>query len=1100
MCKLVNWMSFRMNPASESDAPPTLEMNGGVPMETTAPSGTNGITSAANGDTIADESGDCETMHIVEDISAEGGQVPGANGSGSHQDAEAPNPWETPRQEPINGVVQPRVLPPPGKPTRHTNQLEYIAQNVLKPALKHKHAWPFLKPVDTEKLNIPDYHKVIKRPMDMTTIEKRLRNCYYYSAKDCMQDFQTIFNNCYQFNQNEDDVSLMCKNVQMLYEEKIQGLPEQEVEIARPTQKRGKTSKRGGAVGRSAATRVSMSASRESSIHQGVADSSIADESAMEGLDPTISALPSKVQKGVKRKADTTTSVDGTPPARREQRPKKTITQHTFPDFSKMEPRLKGKLNEAMKFCGKLIVDFMGKKYKSSLWPFVEPVNAEALGCPDYYDIVKDPMDFTTMKKKFDARQYINAEEIKMEFSKIISNCFLYNAPGTPVNTCGKALKTILEDRWKQLPPEPRSTPAPAELPSVKPAPAEPAASTSHAHVIPATPVAKQEVLAPAPSAVATVNSGIPPLVHVPIDDDDQINQLLLSIQAGQKWATHWLQELQRASQNVLMLIVQRQEARKNRESVPTLAPDAYNSIISVLSAVSQKPLEEIEAAVHHANLTTTTPAAAVAATPAAASQRGRKPGPKKTVAKAEPISVPQTPVMQQAPPPRMPPVETPLVAPVQSAPAVPAKSGRGRKPGSKNKPKPDPAAVVPAPVQSGTSTKDLRDDYYFNTDDEHSSEPMTYEEKRQLSVDINKLPGDRLSKVVAIIESREDLHDFNPEEIEIDFETLKPTTLRELEAFVASCLKRKPKKPYTSKNPVDLESRKKDLEARIQDLNNQSGRKVPNGRPGPSQPARSNNDNASSSESSSSESSSSDSSSSDSSDSDSDNEEEAPSRKSAGPPPVSKEEPKRASTVGQGPFSADATGRSSGGYNDNDVKTERKSPSPMGLVHTGAAPLLVSNNPEVMSIGIGESILDQLLPGAQTNESMSDRDSSGVPNMGSWASLSKRPSKPSAGSQQTKQQAALEQFRKQAKEKEERRKQLKEEEDRKRRQKELVAQAAAAHQQNQYNMAAPVTEDKEDLEILRLREKERLEREALENEIDMTSQMELMANFEAQF
>jgi bromodomain-containing protein 3 len=40
----------------------------------------------------------------------------------------------------------------------------------------------------------------------------------------------------------------------------------------------------------------------------------------------------------------------------------------------------------------------------------------------------------------------------------------------------------------------------------------------------------------------------------------------------------------------------------------------------------------------------------------------------------------------------------------------------------------------------------------------------------------------------VNIIESREKITDFNPEEIEIDFETLKPVTLRELEAYVKMC------------------------------------------------------------------------------------------------------------------------------------------------------------------------------------------------------------------------------------------------------------------------------------------------------------------------
>ena len=70
------------------------------------------------------------------------------------------------------------------------------------------------------------------------------------------------------------------------------------------------------------------------------------------------------------------------------------------------------------------------------------------------------------------------------------------------------------------------------------------------------------------------------------------------------------------------------------------------------------------------------------------------------------------------------------------------------------------------------------------------SVKPMTYEEKRQLSLDINKLPGERLGKVVQIIQAREpSLRDSNPDEIEIDFEVLKPSTLRELEMYVNSVL-----------------------------------------------------------------------------------------------------------------------------------------------------------------------------------------------------------------------------------------------------------------------------------------------------------------------
>lgn len=63
---------------------------------------------------------------------------------------------------------------------------------------------------------------------------------------------------------------------------------------------------------------------------------------------------------------------------------------------------------------------------------------------------------------------------------------------------------------------------------------------------------------------------------------------------------------------------------------------------------------------------------------------------------------------------------------------------------------------------------------------------------------------------------------DTNPDEIEIDFETLKPATLRELERYVQSCLREKNKAP--SKKPKNAEEReqeqarkKEELEKRLQ-------------------------------------------------------------------------------------------------------------------------------------------------------------------------------------------------------------------------------------------------------------------------------------------
>merc|ERR1719342_1929286 len=100
---------------------------------------------------------------------------------------------------------------------------------------------------------------------------------------------------------------------------------------------------------------------------------------------------------------------------------------------------------------------------------------------------------------------------------------------------------------------------------------------------------------------------------------------------------------------------------------------------------------------------------------------------------------------------------------------------------------------------------------------------------RRQLSSDINKLPGEKIGRVVHIIQSREpSLRETNPDEIEIDFETLKASTLRELEKYVSGCLKKTNKigtgrklVDETSKTPakVQLQKQENDLKKRLHEV-----------------------------------------------------------------------------------------------------------------------------------------------------------------------------------------------------------------------------------------------------------------------------------------
>lgn len=133
--------------------------------------------------------------------------------------------------DPVNGIVQPAVKPHPDRPGRSTNQLSYIAKNVMKVVWKHQFSWPFQQPVDANKLNLPDYHKIIKQPMDLGTIKKRLENNYYWKSQEVCDDFQTMFDNCYIYNKPGEDVVVMAQALEKIFKGKVAQMPKEEIKI-----------------------------------------------------------------------------------------------------------------------------------------------------------------------------------------------------------------------------------------------------------------------------------------------------------------------------------------------------------------------------------------------------------------------------------------------------------------------------------------------------------------------------------------------------------------------------------------------------------------------------------------------------------------------------------------------------------------------------------------------------------------------------------------------------------------------------------------------------------------------------------------------------
>ncbi|KAG6776387.1 hypothetical protein POTOM_019893 [Populus tomentosa] len=63
-------------------------------------------------------------------------------------------------------------------------------------------------------------------------------------------------------------------------------------------------------------------------------------------------------------------------------------------------------------------------------WPFKEPVDARDV--PDYYDIIKDPMDLKTMSKRVESEQYyVTLEMFIADVKRMCANARTYNSPDT---------------------------------------------------------------------------------------------------------------------------------------------------------------------------------------------------------------------------------------------------------------------------------------------------------------------------------------------------------------------------------------------------------------------------------------------------------------------------------------------------------------------------------------------------------------------------------------------------------------------------------------------------------------------------------------------
>ncbi|KAH3669161.1 hypothetical protein WICMUC_005000 [Wickerhamomyces mucosus] len=358
----------------------------------------------------------------------------------SDQDKTQESSEQSSSQQPIvqNSNIPLPTDPAPKPPTEPdlnnlpTNPIpkhqQQFASRVIKIIKRMKDAAPFLAPVDVEKLKIPFYYNYITRPMDLSTIEKKLNAGAYEDIQHYIDDFNLMVNNCIKFNGSDSGISQMARNIQASFEKHNLNIPPRELP-KKETHSNGNTSSTTNTTGTTNGNgrRKPNTPTPETS------------QLNSEGL-PTI-------RRG---------STNGSRPKREIHPPKPKDMPYDI------RPKKK-KFAAELRFCQQVVKELTSKKYESFSYPFLEPVDPVALGCPTYFDYVKEPMDLSTVQNKLNNGQYNNAEEFEHDVRLVFKNCYIFNPEGSAVNMMGHRLEAIFDKKWLDRPIIPDTPPQVSE-------------------------------------------------------------------------------------------------------------------------------------------------------------------------------------------------------------------------------------------------------------------------------------------------------------------------------------------------------------------------------------------------------------------------------------------------------------------------------------------------------------------------------------------------------------------------------------------------------------------------------------------------------------
>lgn len=259
----------------------------------------------------------------------------------------------------------------------------------------------------------------IDKPMDLAELDRNLRDgsSPYNTFGQFKDELSLIFRNALVFNGATHGVTSAAFVVVKTVWEELLAIPEEEP--VKP-----KAAPKPKPVRESRAVANAEAAARRQS----------AGPVASPAREPSETKAPAVQDQGGDRRGST----DGDRPKRTVRAPKPKDIDYTKPSRKKLKPELQ--------FCAEVLNEIMHPKHERlNMW-FKEPVDAEGLNIPDYYSIIKKPMDLGKVSRMLAAGEFTNLKDFDKHVRLVFENCYTFNGPvsqGNPVSMTAKELENV---------------------------------------------------------------------------------------------------------------------------------------------------------------------------------------------------------------------------------------------------------------------------------------------------------------------------------------------------------------------------------------------------------------------------------------------------------------------------------------------------------------------------------------------------------------------------------------------------------------------------------------------------------------------------------